>query len=227
MVLATVPLQLQFDGDVRDACSPQITRIVADVAVDRNHTIRSFHLRAFELLVKRVSRQQFAVARHGEHLSCLGCACRRQLEHDRANLDMTRLWDECVAVALCCCLFLGLCLCCESTILSRLSLSGTELSFMSAAVLLCFVSPSMASVFVHNKGCLQIVEPLADAADASLVAVDAGRPASIETVELALLTRSFCFRVGMLCFFFCALTICYTTPMQGMRAITPACQWGI
>ena len=54
--------------------------------------------------------------------------------------------------------------------------------------------------FVGKKSCLQIVEPLANAADASLVGVDAGRPASIETNELPLLTRSFCFRVGMLCF---------------------------
>ena len=37
-VLVKVPLQLQFNGDVGDACSSQSTRI-ADVAVDRNHTI--------------------------------------------------------------------------------------------------------------------------------------------------------------------------------------------
>ena len=99
---------------------------------------------------------------------------------------------------------------------------------MSAAVFLCFVWPWMACVSLANKGCLQIVEPLANAADAFLVGVDAGRPASIETSELSLLTRSFCFRVGMLCFplrFF--LTICSTTPMQGMRAITPAFQQSI
>ena len=99
---------------------------------------------------------------------------------------------------------------------------------MSAAVFLCFMWPWMACVSLANKGCLQIVEPLANAADAFLVGVDAGRPASIETNELSLLTRSFCFRVGMLCFplrFF--LTICSTTPMQGMRAITPAFQQSI
>ena len=99
---------------------------------------------------------------------------------------------------------------------------------MSAAVFLCFVWPWMACVSLAKKGCLQIVEPLANAADAFLVGVDAGRPASIETNELSLLTRSFCFRVGMLCFplrFF--LTICSTTPMQGMRAITPAFQQSI
>ena len=71
---------------------------------------------------------------------------------------------------------------------------------MSAAVFLCFMWPWMACVSLANKGCLQIVEPLANAADAFLVGVDAGRPASIETNELSLLTRSFCFRVGMLCF---------------------------
>ena len=72
---------------------------------------------------------------------------------------------------------------------------------MSAAVFLCFVRPWMARVSLAKKrGCLQIVEPLANAADAFLVGVDAGRPASIETNELSLLTRSFCFRVGMLCF---------------------------
>ena len=71
---------------------------------------------------------------------------------------------------------------------------------MSAAVFLCFMWPWMACVSLAKKGCLQIVEPLANAADAFLVGVDAGRPASIETNELSLLTRSFCFRVGMLCF---------------------------
>ena len=71
---------------------------------------------------------------------------------------------------------------------------------MSAAVFLCFVWPWMACVSLAKKGCLQIAEPLANAADAFLVGVDAGRPASIETNELSLLTRSFCFRVGMLCF---------------------------
>lgn len=99
---------------------------------------------------------------------------------------------------------------------------------MSAAVFLCFVRPWMARVSLAKKrGCLQIVEPLANAADAFLVGVDAGRPASIETNELSLLTRSFCFRVGMLCFPLRFFLICYTTPMQGMRAITPAFQWGI
>lgn len=98
---------------------------------------------------------------------------------------------------------------------------------MSAAVFLCFVWPWMACVSLAKKGCLQIVEPLANAADAFLVGVDAGRPASIETNELSLLTRSFCFRVGMLCFPLRFFLICYTTPMQGMRAITPAFQWGI
>ena len=61
-----------------------------DVAADRNHTIRNLHLRAFELLVERVSRPQFAVVCHGEHLSRLSCARHRQLEHDRGNLDVTQ-----------------------------------------------------------------------------------------------------------------------------------------
>ena len=107
---------------------------------------------------------------------------------------------------------------CAASQLLFLSYLSLALSLHSC-LLLCFCASCGLGwpVFRWQKrGCLQIVEPLANAADAFLVGVDAGRPASIETNELSLLTRSFCFRVGMLCFplrFF--LTICYTTPYAG------------
>ena len=54
VIIAAVPLQLQFNGIVTDASVEQTLRIHG-VAVDLNDIIQCFHLRGFELFVQRVS----------------------------------------------------------------------------------------------------------------------------------------------------------------------------